>query len=76
MKTGMTTMSSSFNFVPQRRAHTHNADWTRNAIETKKRRFPNAKKLAANRAQIARLEELVRRGKLKPLEIPMGQHSL
>ncbi|MEZ4594559.1 MAG: hypothetical protein R3D55_25955 [Chloroflexota bacterium] len=67
---------SNFNAVPQRRAHTHNADWTRNAIEAKKQRFPNAKTLAANRAKIARLEELVRRGKVKPLEVPMGQTTL
>lgn len=69
-------MSSNFNSVPQRRANNLNAHWTKNILADKDRRSPSSKTLAANRAKIARLEELVRRGKVKPLEIPMGQNSL
>lgn len=69
MKIGVMTMSSSFNAFPQRRAKTHNADWTKNVLADKARRNPSAKLLAANRAKIARLEELVRRGQVKPVVI-------
>lgn len=69
-------MSSSFSSVPQRRANNHNALWTQNMLAEKARRQPSSKVLDANRQKIAQLEELVRRGKVKPREVPMGQLTL
>jgi hypothetical protein len=65
----------NFNSVPQRRAVNYNALWTQTML-TRKAGQPPSKTIAANRAKIDQLEELVRRGQIQPREVPMGQLKL